>query len=325
MTHALLDIDRLSKSYGPNLVLDEVSVQVNPGEICGLLGPNGAGKSTLVSIVAGLRIADAGAVRIGGVDIGGGRATRGLVGLAGQETGVYPTVTVLENLLLFAGLGGLARAQRSQRIDELSEVFELTRLLDRQARNLSGGERRRLHTAMALLHRPQVLLLDEPTAGVDVHSRTRLLDAVKRLAIEDGCAIVYSTHYLPEIESLGATVAILDNGTIVTRGKLSELIEQFGQGSVSILFDGPAPEVQGTTRHGDRLTQATEQGGAALAEIIVQLGSDATRVRSVEIHDADLESVFRTLTGRDYRGDVTPDVSGTSGRGREPMSSAGST
>jgi ABC-2 type transport system ATP-binding protein len=310
-----LEISALTKSYGGRRVLDDVTLDVDPGEICGLLGPNGAGKTTLVSIISGLRIADSGSVRIGGHDVAdGGRATRGLVGLAGQETGIYPTVTVLDNLLFFAGLAGLGRRERQERIDELADVFDLSQLLGRLGRNLSGGEKRRLHTAMALVHRPAVLLLDEPTTGVDVGSRSRLLDAVRRLAREDGCTIVYSTHYLPEIEELDASVAILDRGVIVTRGALAELIGRYGQGSVSITFDGPAPAaggavITGAVVNGDVLTKTTEAGGVALAEIISHLGPDAARVRSVEMTQPNLESVFKTLTGRRFSVDDEPEVS----------------
>ena len=304
MQSASLEITELSKSYGSHRVLDRVTFDVQPGEVCGLLGPNGAGKTTLVSIVSGLRLADSGTVTIGGLDVSvGGRATRGLVGLAGQETGVYPTVTVLENLELFAGLAGLRGGDRRRRITEVADIFDLGGLLDRLARNLSGGERRRLHTAMALLHRPAVLLLDEPTTGVDVGSRTRLLDAVKRLATEDGCAIVYSTHYLPEIEELGATVVIVDHGRVITRGRLDELITRYGTGSVSITFDGDAPVTEGAVVGGNVLVRTTDDGGAALGELIAHLGPDAARVRSVDIDLPNLESVFRALTGRRYDGD----------------------
>ncbi len=299
-----LEIAALTKRYGGRCVLDDVTFDVRPGEIRGLLGPNGAGKTTLVSIISGLRVADSGTVHIGGRDVAvGGRDTRGLVGLAGQETGVYPTVTVQENLDLFAGLAGLGRVERRGRIDEVAEIFDLTALRDRLARNLSGGEKRRLHTAMALLHRPAVLLLDEPTTGVDVGSRTRLLEAVRRLAELDGCAVVYSTHYLPEIEELDASVVILDRGVVVTRGALSDLIARYGQGSVSISFDGEAPNVDGATSDGAVLTRDTDDGGVALAEIIAHLGEHAERVRSVDITSANLESVFKTLTGRTFSAD----------------------
>jgi len=301
---ATLEIHSLVKRYGDRTVLHDVTFDVRPGEVCGLLGPNGAGKTTLVSIISGLRPADGGRVTVGGVDVAGGdRATRGLVGLAGQETGVYPTVTVDDNLDLFAGLAGLRGADRRRRIAEVADVFDLGGLMDRLARNLSGGERRRLHTAMALLHRPAVLLLDEPTTGVDVGSRSRLLDAVRSLANDDGCAVLYSTHYLPEIEDLGATVVVLDRGRVVTRGALADLVARYGSGSVAITFDGPAPAVPGAVVNGSVLSRATEDGASELAALISGLGPDVARVRSVDINRPDLSSVFVALTGRAYSED----------------------
>ena len=161
---AALEVESVVKRYGDRVALDDVSLSVEPGEVCGLLGPNGAGKTTLVSIIAGLREADSGRVSVAGVDMAtGGRVARAQVGLAAQETGIYPTVTVRENLVLFADLAGYRNPQRDQRVEDVAEILELTEFLPRLARHLSGGEKRRLHTAMALLHRPRVLLLDEPT------------------------------------------------------------------------------------------------------------------------------------------------------------------
>lgn len=307
---AALRVESVVKRYGDRVALDDVSLVVEPGEVCGLLGPNGAGKTTLVSIVAGLRAADAGRVSVAGIDLAtGGRKARAQVGLAAQETGIYPTVSVRENLVLFADLAGYRNPERDQRVDEVAETLELTEFLPRLARHLSGGEKRRLHTAMALLHRPRVLLLDEPTTGVDVSTRARLLAAVTALAAEDGTAVVYSTHYLPEIEDLGATVAILDRGRFLARGTLDELITAHGSGSLEVTFDGAAPQLSGAGLEvdGPTLRLSTERPGIAMADIIGQLGADADRVTSVDVKRPSLESVFMALTGRRYTADETPD------------------
>jgi ABC-2 type transport system ATP-binding protein len=234
------------------------------------------------------------------------------VGVAAQETGIYPTVTVRENLILFAELAGYRRQLRDRRIDEVAETLELTELLDRLGRQLSGGEKRRLHTAMALLHRPRVLLLDEPTTGVDVATRSRLLTAVTTLASDEGTAVVYSTHYLPEVEALGASVAILDRGHFLARGALDDLIAAHGSGELEVTFDGPAPRLAGDgfDVDGSVLRVSTERPGAVMAELVAQLRDDADRVRSVDVRRPSLESVFMALTGRRYSADAEQEAVG---------------
>lgn len=303
----MLEVDGVTttKAYGDHVALQPVELHVGAGEVCGLLGPNGAGKTTLVSIIVGLRDADAGRVRVGGTDIAlDRRATRSLVGLAAQETGIYPTLKVRDNLDLFSRLAGLKGAARTARMDEVADVLELTDFMDRPARFLSGGEKRRLHTAMALVHRPKVLLLGEPTTGVDIATRSRLLDAIRALAAEEGCAVVYSTHYLPEVEELGASVAILDRGRMLARGPLDELVDHHGTGMVELTFDGPAPVVPGGLVEGATVRVRTERPGVDIAGILASLDADdAHRLQSVDLSRPSLENVFIAVTGRAYRSD----------------------
>jgi ABC-2 type transport system ATP-binding protein len=208
---AVLEVIGVSKSYGSRTALRDVSFSVGAGEIVALLGRNGAGKTTLVSIVAGLRHADQGTVVVGGP-----------IGLAPQETGIYPTLTCRQNLRFFARWTGVPGRRIPEMIERLAEGLELTDLLDRQARQLSGGEQRRLHTAIALVGDPALVLLDEPTVGADVQTRGRLVEFVRSLAAA-GTAVVYSTHYLAEVESLGASLVVLDGGVVVARGSIEEI------------------------------------------------------------------------------------------------------
>ncbi|WP_426574802.1 ABC transporter ATP-binding protein [Aquihabitans sp. McL0605] len=308
---AVLQVEGVVKGYGDHTALHGVSLEVEAGEVCGLLGPNGAGKTTLVSIIAGLRSPDAGRVLVDGLDIAQhGREARQAVGLAGQTTGIYPTVSVRENLELFTRLAGYSGAGVAKRLEEVAEVVELTELLDRQARNLSGGEQRRLHTAMALVNRPKVLMLDEPTTGVDIATRARLLHAIGRLTADEGCAVVYSTHYLPEVEELGASVAILDHGRILARGPLASLVDEHGSGLVELTFDGPAPELPGAVVDGSVARVTTDRPGPDAAALVGSLGADAERLISVDLSRPSLETVFLAVTGRAYSSDVEQELAG---------------
>ena len=297
----MLDVQGLTKSYGDLTALRGVDLHVAEGEIVGLLGPNGAGKTTLVSIVAGLRRADSGTVRVAGEDPTK-PATRRQIGLAPQELGIYVSLTVRENLALFADMAGLRGRARGARIDEVASLLSLQQLLDRPCQFLSGGEKRRVHTAMALVHRPRLLLLDEPTTGVDVSTRSDLLAAVRGLA-EDGAAVCYSTHYLPEVEGLGASVAIIDRGRMVARGPLAELVAQHGNAAIELRFDGAAPVAPsgwtGATE-GSVLRLHTESPASDAAAVFGALGADAARLQGVELVRPSLESVFLSLTGRRF-------------------------
>ena len=300
----VLAVEGLHKAYGDVVALDGVDLHVGAGEICALLGPNGAGKTTLVSIVAGLRHADAGRVSVNGIDaLARSDDARRCIGLAPQDLGIYPTLTTRHNLVFAGELAGLWGRDLDARIEDVADVLELAPLLGRQARTLSGGEKRRLHTAMAIVHRPPLLLLDEPTTGVDVRTRTRLLDAVRALVSDDGCAVCYSTHYLHEVEALEASVAIIDHGRIIARGAVGELIRGHGGTAVELAFAGEPPAID-LDRRIERLDSKvrifTDTPAADAAAVLAGLGSDAGRLRSVEIVSSSLEAVFLAITGRRY-------------------------
>ncbi len=306
-----LVVEGLRKSYGATEALAGVDLTVEAGTIVGLLGPNGAGKTSLVSIIAGLRRADAGRVEVCGIDVARSPAqTRRLVGIAPQDTGVYLPLRVRDNLRFFAGLAGLSRGEARDRIGTVADALGLTPLLGRRASQLSGGERRRLHTAIALLHRPALVLLDEPTTGADVRTRTQILDLVRSLAAE-GSAVVYSTHYLHEIEELDAYVTFIDRGRIVTRGTTTQLVRRHGTSALQLTFADAVPAaamVEGAVVDGTTVRIETPNPPERAAQLLPGLGSAAGTLKSIEIVRPSLESVFLTVTGRPYGAAPLEDV-----------------
>lgn len=294
-----LVVEDLHKAYGDVRALRGVSLDVRPGEVCVLLGRNGAGKTTLLSIISGIVQADAGQVVVEGFDQAKDpAAVRGSLGLAPQQLGVYPTATVRENLELFGRLAGVARKELGRRVTEVADALDLGSLLARRVRYLSGGEQRRVHTGMALLHRPPLLLLDEATAGVDPATRAALLDHVRCEAAR-GAAVVYSTHYFSEVDGLGddVSVCILDGGVVVARGTPAELAERYGGERLVVGFDGPPPAVlpKGWSSDGSRVVVT---GMPSVTAALAALGDDAERVTEVSRMRAGLESVFFAMTGR---------------------------
>jgi ABC-2 type transport system ATP-binding protein len=298
-----LAIVGLHKSYGDTVALAGVDLEVEAGTILGLLGPNGAGKTSLVSIVAGLRRPDAGTVHVGGIDVARDpQRARGLIGFAPQETGVYAPLSVRDNLRFFAGLAGMRRAAQRERIEETAAALGLDGLLGRRAADLSGGERRRLHTAIALLHRPPLVLLDEPTTGADVRTRAQILQLVRRLA-DEGSAIVYSTHYLHEIEELDAFVTFIDAGRIVATGSTAELVRRYGSSALELTFAHDVPavaRVEGAHVEGSMVRIPASDPAITAGELLPRLGPDAAELRSIEVVRPSLESVFLTVTGRRF-------------------------
>jgi ABC-2 type transport system ATP-binding protein len=297
----VLHVLGLRKSYGDTPALRGVDLDVEDGQIVALLGPNGAGKTTLVSIVAGLRRADAGTVEVAGLDaLRRSAEVRRHIGLAPQDTGIYPVVSVRRNLSLFGELAGLSGTGLRVRIDEVAEALDITDLLDRQAGKLSGGQKRRVHTAIALLHRPRLLLLDEATTGADVETRGHILQLVRRLAAE-GSAVLYSTHYLAEVETLGSDVAILDRGVVIATGNVHELVGAHALPVVELTFDGEVPPVvvgDGATVEGNRLRLPAPDPARTLVDVVPKVPPGS--LSSVEIIRPDLEAVYLALTGRRY-------------------------
>jgi ABC-2 type transport system ATP-binding protein len=301
-TDAALEVVGVRKSYAGQEALSGVDLAIAPGQVVGLLGPNGAGKTTLLSIVAGLLRADEGRILVNGWDVTAEplRAQR-TIGFAPQSTGVYEPLTVEENLRFFGALGGLKGPALTLRVDHLTDDLLLGNLRSKQCQHLSGGEKRRVHTAIALIARPPLVLLDEPTVGADIETRAALIALVQSLAAE-GTAVLYTTHYLPEVENLQADVVMIDSGRVVAEGTIDHLVAEHGTGELELRFIGPAPRVDlaGCKTHidGDRIVVCTSEPAAVAVALLDRLGEDIHRLQDVRILRPSLENVFLNLTGR---------------------------
>jgi ABC-2 type transport system ATP-binding protein len=307
-TDVVLAVSRLVKRYGDTRALDGVDLCLGPGEVLGLLGPNGAGKSTLVSIIAGLRSADSGFVSIGGVSVAADpRGARRITGVAPQASGVYPNVSVANNLKFFGRLAGVRRCDLRQRITAVGEALDISHLLERLPCTLSGGEQRRVSTAIAILHRPRLLLLDEPTAGIDVHARRAVLQMVRNIA-EQGTAVCYLTHYLPEVEALGASVGILEQGRMLAYGPLDTLIKAHGHSVIELAFlpnAGPATVSGQHVGPDGHVRVVAQDSKLTLQQVLSDLGAWVEQLQSVEVIQPSLNSVYLNLLGRHYERDRT--------------------
>jgi ABC-2 type transport system ATP-binding protein len=296
---------------GPRAV-DGIDLAVTPGEIYGFLGPNGAGKSTTVHMLTTLLPPTSGTARVAGYDVvTEGQHVRAAIGAALQEAALDPLLTGREHLRLQASLQALPRGERNQRADELIARVGLTHAADRKVRGYSGGMKRRLDLAMALVHRPSVLFLDEPTTGLDIQSRTALWDEVARLAREDAVTVFLTTQYLEEADVLADRVGIIDRGHIVAEGTTDELKAQVGRPTVEAIPDDPeeAPQLaEILSRFGDPCGSTKgvgvrlRTGETDLADVVRALDAAGIEVANLQLHQPTLDDVFLAKTGRSLEG-----------------------
>lgn len=318
----MLRAQAVTKSFGAVEALRGADLAVEQGQIVALLGRNGAGKTTLLSIIAGLLAPDQGQVEVDGIDV----LTQPddaaqVLGIAPQETGIYPVLTVRENLQFFCDLAGVSRSQRTERCEQVADRLGLGSLLERKGNELSGGEARRLHTACSLVHKPKLLMLDEPTVGADVGTRQQLIEAVKELA-EEGASIVYTTHYLPEVEALEADIVIIHEGQILARGTQEELVAEHHLGGLRFTVRGEVPEsalegldivsrdhkLAGTSDDAVRDETYVAVGDITMSGLLDKFGDNVHQLVSVERNLPDLETVFMAVTGSDLSDDDSGDT-----------------
>lgn len=281
----MLCLENVSRRYGARVAVDGLTLEVRRGEIFGLLGPNGAGKTTTVSMCVGLLEPNSGSIQIAGRGRPAEPSTRAHLGLAPQALALYELLSGRENLRFFADLQGLVGAEREQRVDW---ALDFVGLIDRAADRVavySGGMKRRLNLAAAILHRPELLFLDEPTVGVDPQSRNALFDNILALR-QAGTTIVYTTHYMEEVERLCDRVAILDLGRLLALGSVRELAQRHGGPSVLIL----------ETDAGDERLETADPIGE-----LARRSAAGSGLRGFRWERPSLEQVFLQLTGRSLR------------------------
>jgi ABC-2 type transport system ATP-binding protein len=292
--------------------VDGVGFRVAPGTIYGLLGPNGAGKTTTISCITGLLKPDSGRVVVGGVDLSSDPLrVKGMLGIVPQDVAIYGTLRAYENVAYFASLHGLAGAGLKDRSNRVLEMVGLDPKSRQQSRKFSGGMKRRLNLAIGLVHRPKVLLLDEPTVGIDPQARINILDVVRAIQGE-GTAILYTTHYLDEAESLCDRIGIMDHGRILAEGSLAELRRLVGEGTiVTLRGEFSAETMRAGLGAGDGVRILSLEDRSAMlavggerrhaADLLASLLRHGIDVSDIAMEEPSLQSVFLKLTGRELR------------------------
>jgi ABC-2 type transport system ATP-binding protein len=304
---AVLELVGLGKDYGDRTAVKSVDLAVHQGEIFGLLGPNGAGKTTTISAACGVITPSRGTARVGGHDLQRDAfAAKRLIGLVPQDLAIYEDLSAQQNLAFFGQLYKLAGDELAARIDWALGIAELTDRRHEIVKTFSGGMKRRLNLVIGVLHKPRLLILDEPTVGVDPQSRRHIFESIRALR-DQGMTIIYTSHYMEEVEELCDRVAIMDAGQVVASGTLAELSAAHGGGDVHVELDGTPEQLDaaaaavvehGATRNGTALSFAHPE---RLAPIVSAIEATGARVTRVGARRTDLETVFLALTGRGLR------------------------
>jgi ABC-2 type transport system ATP-binding protein len=308
---SLLRVQGLFKAFAAIRAVDSVSFEVHPGEIYGLLGPNGAGKTTTISMISGLLQPDAGEILVAGTPFWSDpQKAKRIMGVVPQELALYEELSGRENLEFWGRMAGLSSSDAKSRAVELLEALTLTDRAKDPVKTYSGGMKRRINLGCALLHRPRLLLLDEPTVGIDPQARLNILEFIRTLRAS-GTAILYTTHYLEEAESLCQRIGIIDHGRLLAEGTLKELQDRLGGDRLFVLeadLKDAAPEAWDGFLARFRVIQKTERqlvvsaiGTRDPSECLKDLLGLPLRVENVTLKRPSLNDVFLQLTGRQLR------------------------
>ena len=304
----MIEINHLYKSYGKLVVLDDINLSIHKGEITGLLGPNGAGKTTLVSILIGIMPRDKGDIFIDGMDIDKNLPEiQTICSIVPQNLAIYPMLSAYENLEYFGGLQGLKGPKLKARIDYCTEIASLESFLKKRVHKFSGGMKRRLNLAIGLLNNPRILYLDEPTVGVDTQSRNYLLEMIKKINREEGSTIIYTSHYMEEIEQVSDAIAIIDEGRLILNGPKEKILKQdfnlsIRVGELSAALVDRFKRMQAVTvQDGCIRLKRDDRLHDNLIEIFSLLKSHAVDVVDFDSRDNNLEALFLKLTRKSLR------------------------
>lgn len=312
VNHIAIQVQDLRKSYGQVQAVQGMNFDVPQGEIFGLLGPNGAGKSTTIAMLSGLVRPTAGDVLVMGHSIlREPLQAKSALGVVPQDIALYEDLSARENLVFWGTMYNLFGRALSKRVEEVLRIIDLTERQKHKVGTFSGGMKRRVNIGVALLHKPDILIMDEPTVGIDPQSRRHILDSVKELN-RAGMTVLYTTHYMEEVEEIAHHIAIVDKGKVVASGTRAELVKLVGgQDRVDLRVVGDAERLAQSCQvlggvatirvKDDVLSLMVEDGNAVLPRVFEVAGQTSTRITSVEIQEPNLEAVFLHLTGRTLR------------------------
>lgn len=309
----MLIVRELTKRFGDRTAVDDVSFEIKAGEIYGLLGPNGAGKTTAISMIAGILARDGGQIQVDGIDIDAGPAARARIGIVPQSVTLYTDLNARENLRFWGRMYELRGPELQAAVDRALSAVGLEDRASDVVDTYSGGMQRRLNLAAGILHRPALLILDEPTVGVDPHSRSAIFELVEQLR-DQGTALLYTTHYMEEAERLCDRIGIIDDGRLIAEGTRSQLLADLGADvRIDVGLEGEpdleraavlARSVEGVRRTeaaDGRLQVFADAGPERLPALLSRLLDGGLAAASIEVVEPNLEDVFLQLTGRALR------------------------
>lgn len=307
----IAEMSNIVKRYGSSRVLDHVDIVIEEGEILGLLGPNGAGKTTLIHSLAGLIKTDSGEIKVFNEDLQRNLSTiKSKIGLVTQEVTVFEDLTARENLEFFGGIYGLRGAELKKRVEETLRFVGLMDRAKQLPTKFSGGMKRRLNIACALVHEPKLIIMDEPTVGIDPQSRNHILESIRKLQ-QNGTTILYTTHYIEEVQAIASRVVVMDQGHVIAEGTVDDLVENIQhEEKIQLEVEEGSEElaeqlqkingVKQVIRNGDQFSIISRTGSGNLDRVLT-VAKSTGGVKSINVEKPTLEDVFLTLTGKTLR------------------------